>query len=70
MSDESETLIAIKALKYRGRNIKPGEAIEPMPDATLARQLVDGRYARRSTTPLERPAGSGRGGARRRKPTA
>lgn len=69
MSDYA--LVTIKPLKYKGRKYAAGELLDPTPDATLARQLLDGRFARVADTPADqRPPGSGRGGSRPRKARA
>lgn len=56
-------LEAVKPFKYLGRKLAPGDPVEPDPEsATLARQLVEHRFARYTTSsPTARPAGSGRG---------
>lgn len=54
---------AVKPFKYAGKRVQPGEVLDPQPEATLARQLVDGRFARYTDQTPEgtRPAGSGIG---------
>lgn len=65
-------LAAVKPFKYRGETVQPGQVLTPDPDATLARRLVDGRFARYAdqSTADERPPGTGRGTRRAPKPAA
>lgn len=54
---------AVKPFKYRGERVAPGTVLNPQPDGTLARLLVDGRFCRYAdqTQPDERPRGTGTG---------
>jgi hypothetical protein len=54
---------AVKPFKYRGERVEPGQVLDPQPDATLARLLVDGRFARYADQTPEgtRPPGTGTG---------
>lgn len=54
-------LVAMRKLRYLGREMKAGDVFDPSPDPDLTKKLIAGRFAELVEQPAdERPPGSGR----------